>query len=63
MSKRHPRWRRVREEIGQKILARARTRNCLRYDCNKPIDDESPFLDVKSREELLMKMEMWEAAH
>ena len=63
MSKRHPRWRRVREEIGQKILASARTCNCLRYDCNKSIDDESPFLDVKSREELLMKMEMWEAVH
>lgn len=63
MSKRHPRWRRVREEIGQKILARARTRNCLIYDCNNQRVDDSPFLDIKSREELLMKMEMWEAAH
>lgn len=63
MSKRHPRWRRVREEIGQKILARARNHNCLRYDCNNQRDDDSPFLDIKSREELLMKMEMWEAMH
>lgn len=63
MSKRHPRWRRVREEIGQEILARARTHNCLKYDCNNQRDDDSPFLDIKSREELLMKMEMWEAVH
>lgn len=63
MSKRHPRWRRVREEIGQNILARARTHNRLRYDCNNQRDDDNPFLDIKSIEELLIKMEMWEVAH
>lgn len=63
MSKRHPRWRRVREEIGQEILQRVKFHESLRYDCAGSLTDVAPFLDVKSREELLMKIEMWEVAH
>lgn len=62
MSKRNSRWRKIREEIGKKILAKIKVHNCLRYDCNNQRDDDSPFLDVKSKEELMIKMEIWESA-
>lgn len=63
LCKNHSRWREVREEIGQEILRRIRVHGCLRYDCAGSLASVAPFLDVKSEEELMVKMEMWETLH